>query len=181
MPLLRQIAILAGCLACLALLGWVDYVTGYEFGFFVFYSGPVGVAAWQLGRWPGILISLAATLTWGFADALTGQKYSSVFYLYWNNIVHFTCFVINAVAIAKIKGDLDRIHRLSDELKATRSVLRSVASRLPACPVCGKAHPPVPSASQPVVLPPGTESQPEPAAVLCEGCRLLPPGAAVEK
>mgnify|MGYP003342362063 CR=1 FL=1 len=41
------------CLVMLMVLGWLDYVTGYELNLFIFYSLPVGIAAWYLGRWPG--------------------------------------------------------------------------------------------------------------------------------
>lgn len=174
MPLSRQIAVFASCLASLALLGWVDYATGYEFGFFVFYSGPVGFAAWHLGRRTGILVSFAATITWGLADALNGQHYSSVFYLYWNNLIHFTCFLINAVALAKIKRDLDKIHRLSAELETARHALRALAARLPTCPVCGKSHP-FNSTGPTDTLPAETQAHPDMAPALCEACRTLQP------
>ena len=44
----RKCLISLACLAMLGLLGWLDYLTGYELGFFVFYSAPVGIAAWNL-------------------------------------------------------------------------------------------------------------------------------------
>jgi len=30
----------------LALIGWLDYITGYEFVFFIFYFIPVAIATW---------------------------------------------------------------------------------------------------------------------------------------
>ena len=39
------------------MLGWWDYITGYEMSFFVFYSVPVGLAAWYVGRWAGIMVN----------------------------------------------------------------------------------------------------------------------------
>ena len=99
---------LAGCFLLLALLGWLDYVTGYELSFFVFYSVPVGIAAWYVGRWPAIGVALGATITWLLADYLGGVKYSAPFFYYWNSTIHFLAFIINAVTIAKIKSDLDR-------------------------------------------------------------------------
>ena len=58
----RAVFIFAGCLLLLLLVGWVDYLTGYELGFFVFYTVPIGLAAWYLGRWPGIGLALGATI-----------------------------------------------------------------------------------------------------------------------
>jgi hypothetical protein len=137
----RAVYIFTGCLLLLLLVGWVDYITGYELGFFVFYTVPIGLAAWYLGRWPGIWLALAATIAWWLADALAGAKYSSQFSFWWNSTVHFSAFVINAVTIAKIKVELRQRDKLAAKLEAARQTLRAAARVLPACPLCGKAHP----------------------------------------
>jgi hypothetical protein len=131
---------LAGCLLLLVALGWLDYITGYEMSFFVFYSVPVGIAAWYLGQCPAIGVALAATASWLLADYFGGVKYSAPFYYYWNSTIHFLAFIINAVTIAKIKSDLDRRHVLAAELESAQETLRVLSSLLPACPVCGKAR-----------------------------------------
>ena len=134
-PRARQTAILAGNFALLAIFGWVDYASGYELGFFVFYSVPVGLAAWYAGRWPGVAVALGASVTWWLADHFNGVNYSSRFYFYWNLTVHFLAFVINAVTIARIKRELDCRHQLAAELQQARALLRERAEAV--CPVCG--------------------------------------------
>ena len=140
----KQILIFSGSLLALGVLGWIDYVTGYELGFFIAYSAPVGLVAWHLGRWPAIFTALIASIAWWLADSFDGAKYSTAFYWIWNNVVHFLSFVINAVAIAKIKTDLDEVHFLTAELETARRMLRAFAPLLPVCPACNKphAHPP---------------------------------------
>jgi hypothetical protein len=137
----RPLFIFVGCWLLLLLFGWVDYITGYELGFFVFYSVPVGLAAWYLGRWPGVAVALGATISWWLADALAGAKYSTRFSFWWNSAIHFAAFVINAVTIARIRLDLNQRDELAAKLEAARQTLRAVATVLPACPLCGKAHP----------------------------------------
>jgi hypothetical protein len=137
----RAVFIFTGCWLLLLLVGWVDYITSYELGFFVFYTLPIGLAAWYLGRWPGIWVALGATIAWWLADALAGAKYSSLFYFWWNSTVHFSAFVINAVTIAKIKAELRQRDELAARLEAARQALRAAARILPACPLCGKVHP----------------------------------------
>jgi hypothetical protein len=132
--------VFAGCFLLLLLVGWLDYMTGYELGFFVFYTVPVGLTAWYVGRWPGIGMALMATAAWWLADALVGAKYSSHFSFWWNSTVHFAAFVINAVTIAKIRMDLRQRDALAARLEATRETLRATARALPACPLCGKPH-----------------------------------------
>ena len=127
---------LVGCFLLLLTLGWVDYLTGYELGFFVFYSVPVGLAAWYAGRGPAVIIALAASVTWWLADRLNGVNYSSRFFFYWNLTIHFLAFVINAVTIAKIKRDLDERHRLLEELQRAKTSAPFDLG-LP-CPICGR-------------------------------------------
>jgi hypothetical protein len=162
--------VLVGCFLLLGLLGFLDYVTGYEMSFFVFYSVPVGVAAWYLGRWPAIGLALAATVTWLLADYFGGAKYSAPFFYYWNSTIHFLAFIINAVTIAKIKSDLDRRHVLAAELESTRETLRTVSALLPACPACGKPRDRA-EGNRETEIAALARSCPEIAGTLCADCR----------
>jgi hypothetical protein len=158
--------ILLGCWLLLVVLGWLDDITGYELSFFVFYSAPVGVAAWWLGRRPAVALALGATLSWLLADYLSGEKYSIRFYYYWNGTIHFLAFIINAVTIAKIKSDLDARHALAAELESARAALRAVAALVPACPGCGKPRAAATEAGPAAPL--GARS--ELAGLLCDDC-----------
>jgi hypothetical protein len=162
--------ILAACLALLGILGWLDYVTGYELSFFVFYSVPVGVAAWYLGRWPAVGVAVGATVAWLLADYFGGEKYSARFYYYWNSTIHFLAFVINAVSIAKIKTDLDRRHALAAELETVRESLRAVSALLPTCVGCGKPRDGASrdGASEGLAL---AKMHPDAVGILCADCR----------
>jgi hypothetical protein len=129
---------IVGCFLMLGVLGWLDYITGYEMSFFVFYSVPVGLAAWYVGWWPAIGVALGATVSWLLADYFGGAKYSAPFFYYWNSTIHFLAFIINAVTIAKIKNDLDRQRALAVELESARENLRTISTLLPVCPACGR-------------------------------------------
>lgn len=105
------------CLLLLLGLGWLDFKTGFELNLFIFYSLPVGIAAWYLGLWPGAVISVVSALTWWLADRSAGQKYSSDFVLYWNSAIHVGCFLINAFSIAKTRETMDRQRELEAKLR----------------------------------------------------------------
>jgi hypothetical protein len=160
----------AGCWLLLGVLGWLDYVTGYELSFFVFYSVPVGVAAWYAGRWPAIGLALGATVTWLLADYFGGVKYSAPFYYYWNSTIHFLAFIINAVTIARIKSDLDQRQVLAAELEASREKLRAVSALLPTCPACGKPRAGAGNNGEGEMAKLARE-HPELADILCADCR----------
>jgi hypothetical protein len=161
--------VLAGCWLLLGGLGWLDYATGYEMSFFVFYSVPVGVAAWWVGRWAAIEMAVGATVTWLLADYFSGAKYSALFFYYWNSIIHFLAFVINAVTIAKIKSDVDQRHLLAAELETAREALRAVSKLMPACPVCGKPQERA-AVSGGAALAALAREQPELEVALCAEC-----------
>jgi len=162
--------VLAGCFLLQGLLGWLDYITGYEMSFFVFYSVPVGIAAWYVGRWPAIGVALGATVSWLLADYFGGAKYSAPFYYYWNSTIHFLAFNINAVTIAKIKNDLDRRHALAGELESAREILRTLSALLPVCPACGKLRDRA-EGSRKTEIAALARVSPELADTLCVDCR----------
>jgi hypothetical protein len=133
----RKLLVLVASFVGLAVVGWVDYLTGYELGIFVIYSVPVGMTAWYAGRWPALATALGASITWWLADRFNGVNFSSRFYIYWNLTIHFFAFVINAVTIAKIKRELDDRHALEAELRRVHRLLNERAEGV--CPVCQNA------------------------------------------
>ena len=138
---------LAECTGMLLVLGWLDYVTGYEFGVFVFYSLPVGLAAYRVGLRSGLVMALASTAIWLYADNLAGQKYSTNFMFWWNSAVRCGCFVINAVSMVKIREHVEARQRLEQEL----TNVRAEAERLRQALHHGENRPPPINPLPPVV------------------------------
>ena len=136
----KTLVMLAGCVLWLAGLGWIDRVTGYELGLFAFYTAPVAVVAWNLGRGPGIIVAFIASAIWYLADRYAGDRYSAPFYAYWNTGMHFATFIINAVTFAKIKSSLDQRHELERALLETRKQLKQLTGLIALCPQCHKAY-----------------------------------------
>ena len=50
--------------ATVAVVGWLDYVTGPWLSFALLYVTPVMAAAWWLGRWPAVAAGLTAGVAW---------------------------------------------------------------------------------------------------------------------
>lgn len=75
------------------LLGWIDYLTGYELGFAPFYFVPIAVAAWYGGYAPGLGAALLCTISWLLADALSGHSYSHPSIYIWNTLIRFASFL----------------------------------------------------------------------------------------
>ena len=72
-------------------LGLIDYFTGYEFSFSLFYLVPIALMVWYIGKWFGIYASIISALTWFLADVFTGNQNaeSRNFYLEHSNSIRF--------------------------------------------------------------------------------------------
>ena len=57
------------------ILGFIDYSTGYEYSFSVFYLIPVSLAVWYASSFLTIVMIVASAVTWIFADFIAGHNY----------------------------------------------------------------------------------------------------------
>ncbi|MGH9580512.1 MAG: hypothetical protein ACRD2R_05915 [Terriglobales bacterium] len=87
---------LAAAIALVLLLGVLDYLTGPEISFYVFYLLPVSLAAWSVGRAAGIGVSLLCAAAWLIANA-QGSPFNQPGVLYWNCLARLATFVFVAV------------------------------------------------------------------------------------
>ncbi len=97
----------------LAIIGLVDYLTGYELGVSLFYLLPVCWCAWFLGRTGGLLASVACAVVWAAADQAAAHRYSSWFVLYWNAGLRLGIFVVVALLLSMLRQTLQRVDALS--------------------------------------------------------------------
>jgi len=100
----------------MVVLAYVDYITGYDLNFFVFYFIPISFIAWYSGRTYAILMSFMAAIVWLYVDNFTGHTYSQPMFAYWNAFVRWTSFVILAIAISQVKFMLVKEKKLKDDL-----------------------------------------------------------------
>ena len=96
-------------LVLLAIIGWVDWVTGYELSIFVFYLIPVSLAVWFVGDRFGVITSILCVIVWVLADWKAGAQYGP-FIVVWNAL-------IAAVSLFVVRGLLARLRRSKRELE----------------------------------------------------------------
>ncbi len=82
------------CLALLALIGFIDYLTGHEMLFSVFYLLGVGLAAWFVGNRFGLLMSVFSVAVWIGGDLASGARYSSSLIPIWNALILLVFYFI---------------------------------------------------------------------------------------
>jgi diguanylate cyclase (GGDEF)-like protein len=92
----------------LAIVGFVDYITGAEIGFSIFYVIPVMLLAWYLGRVAGIVASFVAAVTWYVADVGTDRIYSTGAIPIWNAVVRLAFFLLVAFLLYVVKSVLEQ-------------------------------------------------------------------------
>jgi K+-sensing histidine kinase KdpD len=114
-------------LCVLMLIGWLDYITGYELGFFIFYFVPVAISAWYSGRRDGISVAIASAVCWYLSDLYTFHPYSNAFFIYWEVFMRLISFLTTAVTLSKIRSLVLNEERMIAELLEARSRLAHCA------------------------------------------------------
>ncbi len=95
----------------------IDYNTGYDYGFFVFYFIPVAIATWYHGRAWGIAFALLSAALWLVIDLLPPHPYTSVAAEYWNALMRLVSFLFIAFGTSSVKSGVDRENKLNKELR----------------------------------------------------------------
>ena len=104
-----QILMLALCVV--GIVGYVDVLTGDEVSLGLFYLGPVSLAAWYVGRWPGVWTAVVSCITWYIADA--GTQYSHPAIPVWNALVRLGFFLISGLLLTALRESLLKERKLA--------------------------------------------------------------------
>ncbi len=119
--------IMGACVAFLALIGFIDFLTGFEVFFSVFYLLAVGVGTWFVGRGFGLLTSMLSAAAWIAGDLAAGAHYSSSFIPIWNTAILLAFYFIVVwllVYLRALHKDLEnRVHQ------RTMALTREMAER----------------------------------------------------
>jgi hypothetical protein len=127
-------------LITLLFIGWIDYVTGYEFGFFIFYFIPVSLAAWFVNRRSALFMACASAVCWYLSDLYTFHPYSNAFFIYWEVFMRLVSFLTTALTLSKIKAMVENERCLIAELSGALDHVRDLQGLLPVCPGCGELN-----------------------------------------
>jgi len=110
--------ILIGC------VGLIDHITGYEFGFSIFYLVPIFLVTWFSGRWFGIFTAFLSAVVWLGIDVSTGQHYTHPFVPFWNAGIRFGFFLIVGITLSLLRTKM-----IQEQHMATIDHLTGIANR----------------------------------------------------
>jgi len=100
-------------LACVlaALIGWMDYVTGYDIRLTAFYLVPIFWASWAAGRKAGLWLAAACTVIYAVANLLTAHADLPAAVTYWNTLM---LTLVMVVSIYVFTAALDAYRSLAE-------------------------------------------------------------------
>ena len=99
--------------ALLLITGALDFLTGYELAFSLFYVIPICLLTWFQGRWTGIVTSVASAIVWFAADKAAGHQYPNMLVPFWNTTIRLLFFVIISTLLLMLKKSLERERELA--------------------------------------------------------------------
>jgi signal transduction histidine kinase len=109
-------------------VGFFDYITGYEISFFLFYGGPILLSVWFLDRKCTTLIVLLSAIVWWWADWKDGHPYFASWVQIWETAVRLIFFAFVAWGGDAIKSQRDSMAAWVANMKRLRELERDIVA-----------------------------------------------------
>jgi signal transduction histidine kinase len=104
--------LIAALVLLVAFIGLLDYWTGTEITFSIFFLIPIALGAWFVGPRTSISLAVLSAAAWLLADLYGGFPYSSRTIPFWNGAVGLSFFLIIAATLSARKRAERRILEL---------------------------------------------------------------------
>jgi diguanylate cyclase (GGDEF)-like protein len=119
----RNVNILLTVLSLIALVT-LDYFSGYQVAFSVFYLIPVSIVAYVFGRTQGLLISLFCAVVWQYTNYISGETFSTPWHGLWNITTRFGFYAFTTVVLCDLHSALRKEEQLSQTDSLTGALTR---------------------------------------------------------
>lgn len=96
------------CLVLIAVFSYLDFITGYEIYFSIFYVIPIIIITWYINLKIGVIFCFLSAIMWFFVDYLTDHKYQHWSINYWNGIVELVFYLVITYLVYRVKALLER-------------------------------------------------------------------------
>ena len=125
----------AAAVVLTVVVGYADYLTGYEIAVSFFYLLPILLVTWRLNLRYGMILCVICAIIWLMNDYwLTEHFYTHPLIPYWNTLVGFTFFATSTLLLDRIKSLLQRekaqaklksliLHTISHEFNSALTVM----------------------------------------------------------
>ncbi len=95
------------------ILGVVDFKTGNDYSFSLFYLLPISLTAWYMNRRMGAFTSILSAAIWVFADFSDGEDYAHPVIYFWNFMIRLAFFLIVTYLLAELRNTQKIVQALS--------------------------------------------------------------------
>ena len=85
-------------LALLCGVGLLDYPTGYELSFALFYLLPIALVTWFTSARLGVVTAFTSAGVWLMADILAGEEYTHKAIYFWNTAIRLGFFLLTVLS-----------------------------------------------------------------------------------
>jgi diguanylate cyclase (GGDEF)-like protein len=108
----KPTALYAGLLL-VALVGYLDYVTGFEVSISFLYLVPISLVTWYVNSRAGYLVTFISTSTWILSNWAAGETYTREIFRYWNASTRLVVFILVIWLLQEFKRALAHERMLS--------------------------------------------------------------------
>ena len=98
-----RISIVSWAMALVALIGLLDFATGYEVRVGIFYVAPVFLAAWYAGRSSGTIVAIASGVVVLVTDIAGGLTFSHPAIIFWNTGAFIGFLMVLVIIVVKLR------------------------------------------------------------------------------
>ena len=105
-------------LACIPLVGWLDYRTAPAISFGLFYIPPVAMAAWFGGRRLGLIAAFASAAAWFTAGIPESAQFSTPLIYCWNASTRLLIYSLVALLVAALRQQRDQLQTVIEQQNA---------------------------------------------------------------
>lgn len=121
----RRSGIIGIAVLAMILIGWLDYVSGWEVSVYVFYAVPILFVVWQGERFVAVSLAVLCGLVWWVANE--GENpYRSEWSYHWASLGRTVYFVLVAVGGIAIRAKQEADRALIETLENTRRLEREI-------------------------------------------------------
>ena len=106
-----KIAGVLGGFGLLAMVGYGDYITGYELTFFFFYLLPILYVQQYVGLGSAFVMALISAVVWVFINVAAGEHYSDLLTPIWNTSIRLVVFLLVVILFS----NRDHLKKLVDQ------------------------------------------------------------------
>jgi len=123
-------------LVLVVILGVLDWVSGHEVSFSIFYLAPIILVTWFTERQWGYAVASIGALVWLGADIMSGHGFTHPLIPFWNALMRLGFFLIVVTLLARLKLSYEEQTRIARELRESLEKVKVLSGLIPICAWC---------------------------------------------